>query len=97
MTSSKNSGTKSGRPPGSKPFKKGQSGNAAGRPAGTPNVRTTLCKLLEIASTKNPDINRLEAICAKPVVMAEEGDLASIDGVFDNAKPISRPTSAYAI
>jgi hypothetical protein len=70
-------------PPGAKPYVKGQSGNPAGKAPGTRNVKTILRQLLEIDSEKTPGVSRLEAICAKLVVMAEGGDLYSIDRVFD--------------
>ena len=75
-------------------FKKGQSGNPNGRPKGLRNIKTILRDLLECDSSETKGVTRLEAICAKMVVMAENGDLASIDRVFDRfeGKPEQKNT-----
>ena len=71
------------------PFQPGQSGNPAGRPAGSRNIKTILRELLDVAAqVKDNDgnlheVTQLDVICAKLVNMAKEGDLASIDRVFD--------------
>jgi hypothetical protein len=71
-------------------FQPGESGNPSGRPKGSQNIRTILAQLLEMPDADNPDITRLEKICAKLVVMATHGDLASVDRVFDRleGKPL---------
>ena len=65
------------------PWPKGTSGNPDGRPVGSRSTKTILQELLEMASEKTPGVTRHEAICAKLVVMAENGDLASVDRIFD--------------
>lgn len=71
------------------PWKKGQSGNPAGKKPGTKNIKTIMQQLVDLPKTVNEvdglpsEVSRLEFICAKLVNMAENGDLASIDRVFD--------------
>lgn len=75
------------------PFKPGECGNPAGRPKGTRNIKTILSELLEITEkVKNPvtgevgEVSQIEMIAAKLVVMAKNGDLASIDRVLDRTE-----------
>ncbi|WP_413711753.1 DUF5681 domain-containing protein [Rhizobium sp. Rhizsp82] len=66
-----------------------QSGNPEGKKPGTRNIKTILRDLLNIADTVvdnegvEYEVTQLEHICAKLVSMAKNGDLASIDRVFD--------------
>lgn len=70
-------------------FKKGEVNNPNGRPRGSKNIKTILREVLEVPKTMRSEdgeeskVSRLEYICAKLVTMAEHGDLASIDRVFD--------------
>lgn len=70
-------------------FKEGQSGNPSGRPKGSKNIKTILRELVDLPKKMKDDdgneieVSRLEYMCAKLVRMAQEGDLASMDRVFD--------------
>lgn len=70
-------------------FKKGEVNNPNGRPRGSKNIKTILRELLEVPKTIRSEdgvetkISRLENICIELIKMAEHGDLASIDRVFD--------------
>jgi hypothetical protein len=71
-------------------FEKGESGNPNGRPVGVRNTKTVLSELLSILEEqRNPitgethEVNQHEIMLAKLVVMAKNGDLASIDRVLD--------------
>lgn len=64
-----------------------------GRPKGSRNIRSILQDLLDLPKKldeSGEEVSRLEYICAKLVNMAQDGDLASIDRVFDRleGKPV---------
>jgi hypothetical protein len=71
-------------PPEHTRFKKGQSGNAAGRPRNTPNLATTLAKVLReevvlVADNgKRKVVTRLEAAVDQLTVKAAAGELGAI-------------------
>jgi hypothetical protein len=89
-----------GMPTGT-PFPKGKSGNPEGKKPGTRNIKTILRDLLNIADTVvdnegvEHEVTQLEHICAKLVSMAKNGDLASIDRVFDRLE--GKPSQALNI
>jgi hypothetical protein len=69
----------------------------AGRPRGLRNTKTVLAELLSIVEeARNPvtgetgEVNQHEMMLAKLVVMAKNGDLASVDRVLDRLE--GKPT-----
>ncbi len=69
-------------------FKKGQSGNPAGRPKGTPNLKTVLTKYLETSLTKETLLGEkklplVDLIALRLLQNALNGDVKSIKEVFD--------------
>jgi hypothetical protein len=70
-------------------FGQGQSREGNGRPAGSRNIKTILRELLDLPDVvtgldgEKYTVTNLDAICVKLVKMAKDGDLASVDRVFD--------------
>lgn len=90
-----------GKPPRRTRFKKGQSGNPAGRPKGTPNLATALDRALKqrVAVTENGHrrkLSKLEAMVLQMINKALSGDararqqVLSVMHVLDDS-PDSRP------
>jgi len=74
------------------PFRKGQSGNPAGRPKGTPNKRGIMAGVLdEISAEKGIDVK--QAIIKKLVDSALGGDHQSIKLILDRLEPAYKPVS----
>lgn len=80
------------------PFKPGQSGNPTGRQKGSKSIKAILRELLDMpAMVKDDDgvehqVTQLDIICLKLVKMAREGDLSSVDRIFDRLE--GKPTQA---
>lgn len=88
MTSAAKTAPKQPRPhKRGRPFRPGQSGNAAGRPKGARNRATALLEMISDAD--------LKAIQAKIVDRAKAGDLTAAKLIFDRLVPLpkSRPVS----
>lgn len=79
-------------PPGSSPFKPGQSGNPAGRPKGSRNRSTIIRKWLEVLDKgKNPFTGELEdmdiedKMTLSQLSKAIEGDTQAYKALMDSA------------
>jgi hypothetical protein len=77
-----------GRPPDHTRFKPGESGNAKGRPAGSPNAKTTIARIINEKvpvreGEKTRQMTKLEALIQSHAMKGMKGDVRSAGLVID--------------